>query len=79
MTGKNTIQIPADTPLAEELVYDDVVEMENLTTAQTGVAGTIFISTAMGGYGPRVGIFFAAGALAAELFCSGCRHAHRRR
>ena len=52
MTGKNTIQIPADTRLAEELVDDDVVEMANLTTAQTGVAGTIFISTALGGYGP---------------------------
>jgi hypothetical protein len=39
------------TRLAEELADDDVVEMANLTTAQTGVPGTIFISTAMGGTG----------------------------
>ena len=37
MTGKDTMQIPADTQLAEELAEDDVVEMANLTTAQTGV------------------------------------------
>jgi len=61
MTGKNTIQIPADTRLAEELVDDDVVEMANLTTAQTGVAGTIFISTAMGGHGPWVKYFLQSG------------------
>ena len=61
MTGKNTIQIPADTPLAEELVDDDVVEIANLTTAQTGVAGAIFISTAMGGHGPRVKYFLEPG------------------
>ncbi|HEX3410525.1 MAG TPA: hypothetical protein VHT00_02305 [Stellaceae bacterium] len=45
------MQIPADTRLAEELADDDVVEMANLTMAQTGVPGTIFISTAMGGTG----------------------------
>jgi len=53
MTGKETMQIPADTRLAEELAGDDVVEMANLTTAQTGVPGTIFISTAMGGLGAQ--------------------------
>ena len=53
MPGEETMQIPADTPLADELADDDVVEMANLTTAQTGVPGTIFISTAMGGHGPR--------------------------
>jgi hypothetical protein len=35
------LQIPADTVLAEELAGEDVVEMANLTTAQTGVPGTI--------------------------------------
>src|SRR5690348_10190520 len=54
-------QIPADTLLAEELAGEDVVEMANLTTAQTGVPGTIFISTAMGGYGPRVKYFLQPG------------------
>jgi len=56
MPGEETMQIPADTPLADELADDDVVEMANLTTAQTGVPGTIFISTAMGGHGPRLNI-----------------------
>ena len=61
MTGKEAMQIPADTRLAEELAGDDVVEMANLTTAQTGVPGTIFISTAMGGLGPRVKYFLQPG------------------
>jgi hypothetical protein len=38
-----------------------VVEMANLTTAQTGVFGTIFISTAMGAHGPRVEYFLQPG------------------
>ena len=61
MTGKATIQVPADTRLAEELAQDDVIEMANLTSAQTGVPGTIFISTAMGGHGPRVKYFLQPG------------------
>ena len=61
MTGEETMQIPADTRLAEELADDGVVETANLTTAQTGVPGTIFISTAMGGPGPRVKYFSQPG------------------
>ena len=61
MIGKATTQLPADTRLAEELAQDDVVEMANLTTPQTGVPGTIFISTAMGGHGPRVKYFLQPG------------------
>jgi hypothetical protein len=53
--------IPADTQLAEELAGDDVVEMANLTSVQTGVPGTIFISTAMGSHGPRVKYFVRPG------------------
>jgi hypothetical protein len=34
MTGEETMLIPADTRLAEELADDDVVEMANLTTAR---------------------------------------------
>ena len=41
-------QLPRDTPLAEELAMEELVEMANLTTAQTGVPGTIFISTGDG-------------------------------
>ena len=61
MTGEDTMQIPTDSPLAAELAAEDVVEMANLTTAQTGVPGTIFISTAMGGHGPRVKYFLQPG------------------
>jgi hypothetical protein len=54
-------RIPTDPPLAEELSCEDVVEMANLTTAQTGVTGTILISTAMGAHGPRVKYFLQPG------------------
>jgi hypothetical protein len=63
MMTNGSLQIPADTPVAEELANEDVVEMANLTTAQTGVPGTIFISTAMGGHGPRVKYFLQPGRL----------------
>jgi len=53
--------IPTDLPLADELAREELVEMANLTSAQTGVAGTIFISTAMGGHGPRVKYFLRPG------------------
>jgi hypothetical protein len=61
MKTNDVFQVPADTPLAEELTSDDVVEMANLTTAQTGVTGTIFISTSMGGHGPKVKYFLQPG------------------
>jgi hypothetical protein len=47
--------------LADELSRDDVIEMANLTTQQTGIPGTIFISTAMGSHGPRVKYFVRPG------------------
>ncbi len=53
----DVLQIPLDASLADELAGEDDVDMANLTAAQTGVAGTIFISTAMGGHGPRVKYF----------------------
>jgi len=61
MKTDEILQIPADTVLADELAGEDDVEMANLTTAQTGVPGTIFISTAMGGHGPRVKYFLQPG------------------
>ena len=54
-------QIPLDMSLADELSRDDVIEMANLTTQQTGIPGTIFISTAMGSHGPRVKYFVRPG------------------
>ncbi|HEX5319095.1 MAG TPA: hypothetical protein VFW46_08055 [Stellaceae bacterium] len=57
MVGVDVPHIPPDTLLAEELANDDDIDMANLTSAQTGVAGTIFISTAMGGHGPGVKYF----------------------
>lgn len=51
------MQIPADVMLDHELAHEEVVEMANLTSAQTGITGTVFISTAMGQHGPRVKYF----------------------
>ncbi|HTV46051.1 MAG TPA: hypothetical protein VMF05_12110 [Stellaceae bacterium] len=55
------MQVPADAPLRDELATEDVVETANLTSAQTGITGTIFISTAMGQHGPRVKYFVQPG------------------
>lgn len=54
-------QLPLDPPLADELATEELVEMANLTTDQTGVTGTIFISTVMGSHGPRVKYFVQPG------------------
>jgi hypothetical protein len=61
MPGDEVIQLPADTILADELTADELVEMANLTAAQTGVPGTIFIPTAMGSHGPRVKYYVQPG------------------
>jgi hypothetical protein len=55
------LPLPTDTPLEKELAAEEVAEMANLTSAQTGVTGTIFISTAMGQHGPRVKYFLQPG------------------
>ena len=55
------IQLPPDTILADELATDELVEMANLTAAQTGVPGTILIATAMGSHGPRVKYYVQPG------------------
>jgi len=55
------VEFPVDTRLADELAEEDTVEMANLTSAQTGVPGTIFISTAMGSHGPQVKYFLQPG------------------
>jgi hypothetical protein len=60
-TADYRTQIPPDISLADELSCDDVIEMANLTSQQTGVPGTIFISTAMGSHGPRVKYFARPG------------------
>ena len=60
-TADYRAQIPPDISLADELSCDDVIEMANLTSQQTGVQGTIFISTAMGPPGPRVKYFVRPG------------------
>ena len=53
--------IPSDISLADELSSEEFVEMANLTSEQTGVPGTIFVSTAMGSHGPRVKYFVRPG------------------
>jgi hypothetical protein len=61
VTIETVVQLPADLPLVEELAQEELVEMANLTSAQTGIIGTIFISTAMGSHGPRVKYFVQPG------------------
>jgi hypothetical protein len=61
VTIDTVVQLPADLPLAEELAQEELVDMANLTSAQTGIIGTIFISTAMGSHGPRVKYFVQPG------------------
>ena len=61
MTLADVARIPADASLADELSREDMVEMANLASAQTGVSGTIFISSAMGAHGPRVKYFVQPG------------------
>lgn len=61
MKIEDITKVPVDAPLAQELSEDILVEMANLTAAQTGVAGTIFISTAMGQHGPRVKYYVQPG------------------
>jgi hypothetical protein len=61
MSAALAVQLPADALLADELAREEMVEMANLTSAQTGVTGTIFISTAMGQHGPRVKYFVQPG------------------
>jgi hypothetical protein len=61
MPGDEVIHLPADTLLSDELTADELVEMANLTAAQTGVPGTIFVSTAMGSHGPRVKYYVQPG------------------
>jgi len=60
-TADYKTRIPTDMSLADELSCEDIVEMANLTSQQTGVPGTIFISTAMGPHGPRVKYFARPG------------------
>jgi|SoiMethySBSTD1v2_1073268.scaffolds.fasta_scaffold1465263_2 hypothetical protein len=50
--------------LQEELAAlgeDDLLEFMNLTPRQTGIDGTVFVSTARGPHGPRVKYFVKAG------------------
>ena len=61
MAEIDAAMVPPDTLLAEELSDDIVADMANLTAAQTGIDGTIFISTAMGAHGPRVKYFLQPG------------------
>jgi hypothetical protein len=52
-----------ETTVDEEVASlgDDVAEMTNLPASRTGIKGMLFISTAMGGHGPRVKFFVKAG------------------
>jgi hypothetical protein len=50
--------------LSQELAAleeEDLFEMVNLRELETGVAGVLFVSTAVGAHGPRVKFFLKAG------------------
>jgi hypothetical protein len=50
--------------LTEELASlgeEDIFEMVNLREQDTGVAGTLFVSTALGAHGPRVKFYLKPG------------------
>ena len=50
--------------LAEELASlgeEDIFEMVNLREQDTGIAGTLFVSTALGAHGPRVKFYLKPG------------------
>jgi hypothetical protein len=57
MNAQRALRLPEDERLADELSREEMVEMANLTSAQTGISGTVFISTAMGSHGPWVKYF----------------------
>ena len=61
LSDEIALRLPPDAPLADELAREEMVEMANLAQAQTGISGTIFISTAMGQHGPRVKYFVQPG------------------
>ncbi len=61
MRAAEIASLAPDATLSDELAADELVEMANLTAAQTGASGTIFISTAMGSHGPRVKYFVQPG------------------
>ncbi len=70
MIALPAVNLPADPSLAEELAHEELVETANLTSAQTGISGTIFISTAMGAHGPRVKYFVQPGRMQPSLSVS---------
>jgi hypothetical protein len=45
----------------DSLGDDDLMDFMNLTEEETGIVGTIFVSTAMGPHGPRVKYFLKSG------------------
>ena len=50
-------QLPSDSTMAEDLAREELVEMANLSERQTGIPGTLWISTRMARHGPRVKYF----------------------
>lgn len=61
MTGVLAPTLPVASLGEPELREDGVFEMANPTQAQTGVPGTIYVSTEEGGHGPRVKYFVRPG------------------
>lgn len=61
MSGSALPKMPIAKLDASELREGGVFEMANLTEAQTGVPGIVYVSTEEGGHGPRVKYSVRAG------------------
>jgi hypothetical protein len=65
MTAKQALETRDREPTFQEelavLGDDDLFDMANLTSKQTGIDGIVFISTAVGAHGPRVKYFVKTG------------------
>ena len=56
--------LPPDPTVQQELAClgdDDVMDLMNLNSQRTGIEGIVFVSTTMGGHGPRVKYFEKTG------------------
>jgi hypothetical protein len=64
MSVKQFIKTDRHEPTLQEEIGalgDDPMDFMNLTQNETGIAGTLFVSTAMGPHGPRVKYFVRTG------------------
>ena len=54
LQGLQSVLLDRSQPIPDDLAEDALVDMANLDQTDTGVPGTIFVSTAIGSHGPRI-------------------------